>query len=230
VKTYVSPLRIDLHVHSCYSDDSRTTLKELVKYAQRNGLDGVAVTDHDTVRGARILAKQKDLIVIPGIEVSSLHGHILGLNITEPIQPNLDITETAEQIKRLGGIAVVAHPSVVIKTGLGSKITSASKIDAVEVINASAFPFFLSTYLARRLAQNLRLPQTGGSDAHYPEEIGNAYTLIDSDSNKNDIVEAIRKGETSPCGKPISVMRRMGRVSEAVQMRLRRPQSSKSSI
>lgn len=226
----MSPLRIDLHVHSCYSEDSRTTLEDLVKYAKRNGLDGVAVTDHDTVRGARILTEQKDLIVIPGIEVSSLHGHILGLNITESVQPKLSIAETAEEIKRLGGIAVVAHPSVVIKTGLGSKITSASKIDAVEVINASAFPFFLTTYLARRLAQNLRLPQTGGSDAHYREEIGNAYTLIDADPDKNDIVEAIRKGETSPCGKPISLMRRMGRIYEAVQMGLRGLQASKSSI
>jgi len=217
----VPQLKIDLHVHTHYSGDAKTTLEQVVKYAQRKGLDGVAVTDHDTVLGARRLAKQKGFLVIPGIEVSSLQGHILGLNITEPIQPKLDLPRTVEKIRRLGGIAVIAHPSVVVKTGLGTSITSASHIDAVEVINASAFPFFLSTYLGRRLAHRLALPQTAGTDAHYPEEIGNAYTIIDADSNLDDVVEAVRQGKTKPLGKPISWVRRLERGSEGVQKGLR---------
>ncbi len=217
----MSRLKIDLHVHTHYSDDATTTLEQVVRYAKKTGLDGVAVTDHDTVLGARRLVKQKSFLVIPGIEVSSLHGHILGLNITQPIQPKLDITETAEKIRQLGGIAVIAHPSVVIKTGLGTTITSASHIDAVEVINASAFPFFLSTYLGRRLARRLDLPQTAGTDAHYPEEIGRAYTIIDADSNRDDIAEAILHCKTEPFGKPISWIRRLGRGSEDVKKKLR---------
>lgn len=221
MKTYVPSLRIDLHTHTLYSEDSKTTLREAVQYAMRKGLDGIAVTDHDTVRGARKLAKQKDFLIIPGIEVNSLHGHVLGLNITETVPPRLDITETAAKIRQLGGIAVIAHPSVVIKTGFGSKINSASDIDAVEVINASAFPFFISTYLGRRLAQRLARPQTAGSDAHYPEEIGNAYTLIEADSNRDDIIEAIRKGKTQPLGKPISWTKRLKRGSEGIRESLR---------
>lgn len=216
----MSPLKIDLHVHTRYSDDATTTLEQVVRYARKKGLDGVAVTDHDTVLGARRLVKQKSFLVVPGIEVSSLHGHILGLNITQPVQPKLDITQTAEKIRQLGGIAVIAHPSVVIKTGLGTNITSASHIDAVEVINASAFPFFLSTYLSRRLAHRLNLPQTAGTDAHYPEEIGSAYTMIDADSNRDDVAEAILHGKTQPFGKPISWIRRLKRGSEVVKRRL----------
>ena len=217
----MSPLKIDLHVHTRYSNDAAITLEQVIRYAQKNGLDGVAVTDHDTVQGARRLMKQKSFLVVPGIEVSSLHGHILGLNITEPIQPKLDITQTAEKIRQLGGITVIAHPSVVIKTGLGTTITSASTIDAVEVINASAFPFFLSTYLGRRLARRLDLPQTAGTDAHYPEEIGSAYTTIDADSNRDDVTEAILHGKTEIFGKPISWIRRLGRASEDIQRKLR---------
>jgi len=230
VKTCVPRLRIDLHLHTNYSRDANTTLEEAVHYARKKQLDGIAITDHDTVEGARELAHEKDFLVIPGIEVSSRHGHILGLNITDPVPPRLDMAETVERIRSLGGLAVIAHPSVVIKTGLGARVDSASGIDAVEVINASAIPFSLSTYLSRRLALRLQLPQTGGSDSHHPDEIGSAYTLVDADPNRDDVMEAIRKGRTEPFGKPISWMNRLQRGTENVRRMLRGNYSSKHSI
>lgn len=214
-------MKIDLHVHTIYSADGKTTLNEVVQYAQKRGLDGVAITDHDTIQGARKLVQQERLVIIPGIEVSSRQGHVLGLNIDQPIPPRLDITETAEKIRQLGGIAVIAHPSTVIKTGLGIKITSSSDIDAVEVINSSSFPFALSTYLARRLAKRLGLPQTAGSDAHYPKEIGSAFTCVEANSNPDDIIEAIRKDKTKPFGKPISAMLRIERGLDGLREALR---------
>lgn len=216
-------MKIDLHVHTHYSEDAKPTLKEVIHYARRRGLDGVAVTDHDTILGALRLVKQKqkNLIVIPGIEVDSLQGHVLALNVTKPITPKLDLSETVERIRQLGGIAVIAHPATVLKTGLGHRISSASNIDAVEVINASAFPFFLSTYLSRRLALRLGLPQTSGSDAHYPHEIGSAYTIVNAGSNRDDIMEAVRKGKTVPFGKPISWVWRLRRGASNVQTKLR---------
>ena len=229
MKTHVSNLRIDLHLHTNYSLDAKTTLEEAIRYAKKKQLDGIAVTDHDTVEGARRLAKEQDFLVIPGIEVSSRHGHILGLNITEPVPPRLDIAETAERIRLLGGLAVIAHPAVIIK-GLGTRIDSASGIDGVEVINASAIPFSISTYLSRRLALRLRLPQTGGSDSHCPSEIGSAYTVVDADPNRDDVIEAIRKGRTEPVGKPISWMHRLERGKETVRRELGGNYSSKHSI
>jgi len=210
-------------MHTRYSEDATTTLREVINYARKRGLDGVAVTDHDTTLGALKLAKQKskNFLVIPGIEVDSLQGHVLALNVTKPMTPKLGLSETVERIHQLGGIAVIAHPAAVLKTGLGYKISSVSNIDAVEVINASAFPFFLSTYLSRRLALRLGLPQTSGSDAHYPHEIGAAYTMVDADSNRDDIIEAIRKGETVPFGRPISWVWRLRRGASNLQTKLR---------
>jgi predicted metal-dependent phosphoesterase TrpH len=230
VKTCVPSLKIDLHLHTNYSRDANTTLEEAICYARKKQLDGIAVTDHDTVEGARKLAQERDFLVIPGIEVSSRHGHILGLNITEPIPPRLSVAETADRIQLLGGLAIIAHPSVVIKTGLGARIDSASGLEAVEVINASAIPFSLSTYLSRRLAHRLRLPETGGSDSHYPDEIGSAYTIVDADPNRDDVIEAIRKGKTEPVGKPISWMNRLERGTENVRRMLGGNYSSKHSI
>jgi predicted metal-dependent phosphoesterase TrpH len=47
-----SRLKIDLHVHTCYSEDALTTPEEVVYYARKKGLDGVAITDHETLKKA----------------------------------------------------------------------------------------------------------------------------------------------------------------------------------
>jgi len=194
-------LKIDLHVHTRYSHDSATTLDEIVACSKKRGLDGVAITDHDVVEGALKLAqKVKELIVIPGVEVSTSRGHVLALNMTKPVPTELSPFETIQIIHEAGGIAVAAHPTVFYK-GLRGQVNP--DFDAVEVINASAFPFFLSTYLSRKLAVKLNLPQTAGSDAHYASEIGLAYTVVDAEPEVNEIVHAIKKGATVPCGKPI---------------------------
>lgn len=203
-------LKIDLHVHTRYSYDSTITLDEIVAYSQKRGLDGVAITDHDVVEGAlKLVQKVKELVVIPGVEVTTSRGHVLALNITRPIPTELSPLETIQMIHEAGGIAVAAHPTVFYK-GLRGQVNS--NFDAVEVVNASAFPFFLSTYLSRKLALRLGLPQTAGSDAHYASEIGFAYTVVDAEPEVDEIVHAIRNGATVPCGKPIPWKLRLERM------------------
>ncbi len=207
------PLRIDLHLHTCYSPDASTTLEELVFHAEKKGLDGVAITDHSTVEGAFELAKRKQIIVIPGLEVEASGSHILGLNLKTTIPPKLSITETVQRIHDAGGVAVIAHPGAVLKSRLQEEEIKDSNLDAAETINAAAFPFSLSNYLSHRIAERMRLPQTGGSDAHHPSEIGTAYTLIDAEPKPDDIAEAIRKGAVTPHGKSITWAQRMRRVA-----------------
>lgn len=201
------PLKIDLHVHTCYSYDATSSLREVILYAEKRGLNGIAITDHDTLKGAKKilkLASSKGFMVISGIEVTTLQGHVLALNITTSIPQNLSLVETVEKIHEAGGIAIAAHPIVLIKSHIKQRIASVSNLDGVEVINSSAFPFFLSTRLSRALAERLNLPQTAGSDAHLASEIGTAYTLVKADSEVDEIIEAIRKGAVIPFGKAIS--------------------------
>ncbi len=200
------PLKIDLHVHTYYSIDATSSLKEVIFYAKKKGLNGIAITDHDTVRGAKKalkLTSEREFTIIPGIEVTTLHGHVLGLNVTTSIPLKLGLVETVEKIHEAGGIAIAAHPIVFIKSLMKRREASAANLDGVEVINSSTFPFFLSTRLSRALAESLSLPQTAGSDAHHAKEIGTAYTLVEADSEADEIVEAIRKGAVSPFGKAI---------------------------
>lgn len=203
------PLKIDLHVHTCYSTDCSTSLENVISYSKKKGLSGVAITDHDTVEGALRLVEKKNngLIIIPGIEVSTVQGHVLGLNITTPIRSGLSVTETTKEIHEAGGIAVAAHPSATFKSGIGLDRKLASYgFDAVEVINSSLFPFSLLTYLNKRIAARAGLPQTGGSDSHIPETIGLAYTIIENpepEARVEGIINSVVKGNIIPIGEPV---------------------------
>ncbi len=207
-------LKLDLHVHTCYSHDAVTTLREVVAHSKKRGLDGVAITDHDTLRGALQLIQESEFIIIPGVEVTTRQGHVLALNVTTPIPPRLDLSETIHRIHDVGGIAVAPHLTSVGKGGIGLKrVTQNLYLDAVEVINSAAFPFFLSTYLSRKIAAELSLPQTAGSDSHIPKTIGMAYTLVDSDPEVDEIIWAIKKGATTPIGRPVPWMMRLQKLA-----------------
>ena len=195
-------VKADLHVHTVYSNDSVITPKELVFYARKRGLTAVAVTDHNQVEGARKIAKETDFLIIPGIEVSSLNGHIIGLNVEELIPRSLSPQETVDRIHQAGGLAVACHPFVLFKGSIGKHVTA--KFDAVETINSSAFPFGSSTERANELAERLRLPKVAGTDAHYGPVIGQAYTIIDAEPNVNSVLKAIINGRCQPLGGPIS--------------------------
>jgi hypothetical protein len=200
-------VKADLHVHTTYSSDSVITPKELVFYAKKRGLTAVAVTDHNQVEGALKIAKETDFLIIPGTEVSSLNGHIVGLNVSERIPKGLGADETVDRIHRAGGIAIACHPFALFKGSVGEH--ASGKFNAVETINASAFPFSPATRKANQLAERLRLPKVGGTDAHYGPVIGQAYTVIDAEANVEAIVKAIAQGRCEPAGSAMSLFMRL---------------------
>jgi predicted metal-dependent phosphoesterase TrpH len=212
-------VKADLHVHTIYSHDSLITPKELVFYAKKCGLTAVAITDHDTIEGALKIAKETDFLIIPGIEVSSRNGHIVGLNLQEPIQKGLSSDETVDKIHEAGGLAVACHPFALFKGSLG-KHTNA-KFDAIETINASAFPFNRSTKKAQEVADRFGIPRVAGTDAHYGPAIGYAYTLIDAEPQVDAISKAIAKGLCQPFGKPIPATLKLEKQIQFLKNKLR---------
>jgi predicted metal-dependent phosphoesterase TrpH len=200
-------VKADLHVHSTYSSDSIITPKELVFYARKRGLNAVAVTDHNQVEGARKIARETDFLIIPGTEVSSRDGHIVGLNVNEVIPRGLSADETVDRIHKAGGIAIACHPHALFKGSIGQHVTA--KFDAVETINASSFPFRSASSKAEKLAERFGLPRVAGTDAHYGPVIGCAYTVIDSELNVESILKAIVDGRCEPAGGSISLRMRI---------------------
>ncbi len=184
-------MKIDLHVHSVYSEDAIPTPKELIRWGRKIGLDGIAITDHNTVRGSLVGRKIDKDFVLPGIEVRSAKGDILGLGVVEDIPAGLSPEETVELIHEKGGIAVAAHPYAVGRSSLKDAIRRLD-LDAIEVLNPHIFS---RNARALQVCRELGKPMTAGSDAHLLETLGRAYTLVEA-SSMEGVLEAIRKGRT----------------------------------
>jgi predicted metal-dependent phosphoesterase TrpH len=202
-----SVLSVELHAHSALSHDGRDPIELLLEQAEAVGLDAIAITDHDEIEAsleAAELAPEYGLIGVPGIEISSSAGHVLGLGIETRVPAGLPYDETLERIHELGGIAVVPHPFQSSRHGVGARISpdDLACADAVEIYNSR-----LLTGRANRKAEHFArargLPMTAGSDAHIAEMVGQATTRVDSRDERSTeaILSGIREGRTSVDGK-----------------------------
>jgi hypothetical protein len=189
-------LRFDLHVHSDHSPDGHSTVEEILRAAVAKGLDGVAITDHDTTAGGRKALEIRDrvapgLIVIPGEEVSTKSGHLIVLGITEDIPPGLSVKDTIARARHLGGTIVVPHPDQRARHGM--RIPRG--VDAVEIYN-SRFLIGYHNYMTSRKVSKRKMPAVSGSDAHVAAMVGNAVTVINAPGDVESVLKAIREGKT----------------------------------
>ena len=140
--------KADLHIHSKYSGlmkymgltfpDSVEEPKNIIRSAKKRGLDIIAITDHNTIRGGletKKLEKEYGVKVIVGSEIMTKEGELLGLYLNEEIPKGLTAEETVEKIHEQGGLAVAPHPYSPICHALGDRIFNL-KLDGVEVFNA----------------------------------------------------------------------------------------------
>ena len=174
-------VKADLHVHSAASWDGRSSLAALAQAAHARGLDAIAVCDHDLctdVSGAF------PVLLIPGVEVTSTAGHILGLFLEKPLDRALwengaPTPEAAiRAIRACGGLAALAHPFSPQK--LSEDALAALCPDAAEVQNARvALKNAARNEQAQTFAAQQKLAVTGGSDAHSAAEVGGCYTELD---------------------------------------------------
>ena len=185
--------RLDLHVHTLYSPDGSMTAEEIAVRARAAGLDGVAFCDHDRVFPAAELAQVSaafpDMLFIPGIEVSSDCGHLLGWFVSQPIEART-LPEAAAEIRAQGGVAVLAHPFEHTKSP--ARLDKAAPcVDGIEVWNSRAErKNRRANAMAREYAAAHGLRGFAGSDAHTPREIGAAVTVVKCDSLTPDAVKA----------------------------------------
>jgi len=172
-------MKCDLHVHTSYSYDSNSPPKEVVRAAIAKGIDCLAVCDHRETKGAteaRQFASDLPILIIPGIEIKSKEGDILGLNIEKIIPNGLSAKETVKRIKEAGGMAIIPHPFGWFCGFKGDFKALANDIDGIEVLNASIFGPGNRKALA--FVQKFNLPFTAGSDAHNLNLVGRAYLEI----------------------------------------------------
>ena len=201
----------DLQVHTRASD-AMDPLDDIFNAAEQAGLDCIAITDHDQTRGAHIAAElaarqQRPFDVIVGSEISSRQGHLLALWIDQPIPAFRSAAETAEAIWRQGGVCVIAHPAAVVPFSLSQTDIAALLGDLSQELRGggaptlaieSANPIPSARWRRSRIIQRnqrWQLPQTGGSDAHFHEQVGTAITRY-AGQGAGDLRRALDAGET----------------------------------
>jgi predicted metal-dependent phosphoesterase TrpH len=185
-----------------------------VERAIEVGLDGIAITDHNTmtaIEQAREVAGQS-LAVVPAEEIDTTGGQIIGLFLSEPIDPWQPPRSVIDQIHDQGGVAVAPHPFDEMREGLSEISKYAGSLDAIETLNSRCVR---ATYNRRaaEFADKHGLPRTGGSDAHFGREIGTALTEVETNGNPSEIEErlvelreALLEGRTNPVGKRGAVL------------------------
>jgi len=183
-----------LHLHTTYSDDSSIQPKTLVeRLVAHDFIKAAAVTDHDTVRGCnairQLAAAYPDILIIPGVEISTPDGDIVVLGAEElPPQP-WTVTNVVDFARERDYVSVVAHPYR--EYGMGD-LARNYKFDAVEVSNGATSAS--ANKLAYDLAKLMGLPGVAGSDAHQPAELCTVYTEIQASLDVDEILKAVKKG------------------------------------
>lgn len=198
-------MKIDCHVHSVYSYDAIAKPEELVKRAKQRGLDGFALTDHNTVEGIKKVdevARKYGLLFIPGEEVMIFEngkrdGELVVLFVSEKINPGTT-EEVIDQANAQDAVVVVAHPYSWIKVPEKALQIAIKRNLPVEVFNSRNF-LAIMNQKALQFAHSNKLPQTGGSDAHFAAEVGNGYTECDA-SDLEEFRKSLRGRRTRGCG------------------------------
>ena len=133
-------VRLDMHMHTEYSRDSRVSLTNFAELARTAQLSAVCITDHDTIEGAlRLREMDTGLQVIVGEEITTADGELVGLFLEQKVPPGLTADRSIDLIHEQGGLAYVPHPFSrnrrrhLRRSALESV---APKLDIVEVFNA----------------------------------------------------------------------------------------------
>ncbi|MGH7540129.1 MAG: PHP domain-containing protein [Gemmatimonadota bacterium] len=171
-------LRVDLHSHTRHSPDAGTSPADLVERAREVGLDRIAVTDHGTIEGALRAREAAPDLVIVGEEIRcACRTELIGLFLTESIPMRLSLEEVVERIRDQGGVVYAPHPFAYPRSAVSRGRRALAVADIAEVVNARAFlPIW--NHAAGRAARKRGLAPGAGSDAHFPGEIGRAYTKM----------------------------------------------------
>jgi len=185
---------VDLHLHTQFSFDASITPKFLADALNAHPvIKGVAVTDHNTLEGyfhvRRFAAAYEDVVIIPGVEVSTVAGDIIVLGVEEKPAHWSSLESVVDFARDRNGVLVVPHPY------RGGGIGDVAKriptgFTAVEVANPDAS--VEENTMAETLAKTKNMPGVGGSDAHHISQMWKAYTQIDADSNVESILKAIK--------------------------------------
>jgi predicted metal-dependent phosphoesterase TrpH len=176
---------IDMHIHTNpTSSDSMLDPHELMGIVTDLGIRGVNLAEHDKVleqhQQRAFREEHPDVFVNFGMEVSTDMGHMIAVGLTTYLQGIRRAEQLREELDKLGGFLIVAHPFrrlfdpvTAMRTGEKFELTPEQAaetmpvfklVHAIEVGNGANTP--QENYFALEVARILGIPTVGGSDAH----------------------------------------------------------------
>lgn len=186
-------MRYDLHIHSKYSWlDGAMNPRQIIKSSVKKGLDGIAVTDHNTIKGGVITKKMagKEIDVIVGSEIMTDRGEVIGLFLESEVAPG-SFCDVISSIRSQGGLTMIPHPFDSGRGALMPTKDDIKMIDCVEGFNSRCV-FSKFNVHALEFAHNFGIPVVAGSDAHFEMEVGNAWTSFEGGAR-----DSIKRGALS---------------------------------
>jgi predicted metal-dependent phosphoesterase TrpH len=185
-------VRVDLHLHSIYSHDGRSSLEALIERSRLCGLERIALTDHNVVEGALELARIAPDLAIVGEEAKTREGEVIGLFITRRIPPFLPVEEALDLIHADGGLTYVPHPLDRHRSHFAEHrlVALADRIDIIETYNPWCEA--AANAAAARLASELGKVAATGSDAHSADELGRSWMEVDEYVDAQDFLLKLR--------------------------------------
>ena len=194
-------MRLDLHLHTRISPCGEQEPQEAVKRAREKGLDLICITDHFSTEVTSYLKpgyQENGILVLVGVEYTTREGDFLLFAPQKvPWFPKgLSSREVLEEIRRIGGLSIWAHP---YRWGRepDESLLEAGLVDAIEVLNGRSS--LLANAQARELAYAFGLPGVAGSDAHASEEIGLVYNETQEPlETTEDLIRAVKEGLIKP--------------------------------
>jgi predicted metal-dependent phosphoesterase TrpH len=201
--------KADLHIHT-REGDGVDPVERILDYTEAStDLDVIAITEHDDLR---VALRARDLWsrgryrfdFVPGVEVTTLQGHLVALYLEEPVESLRPIEETLDAVHRQGGVCFIPHPGSWLTRSIGpatmsrveSRATDGVWFDGIELASMSppTRPFLNRARQLNRM--RYRLPAVGASDAHFVQAIGSAYTSFDGTA-ADDLKRAFTAGAIS---------------------------------
>ena len=204
-------VRLDMHVHSRHSPDGRVPLERWVNQLGYVGLQGFALTDHNSIEGhgrLRELAREYPMYrFLPGVEVSTREGHLLVYGVAERPPVHRPLAETLDWVRARGAVSVLAHPFRWAH-GVGRRVADRALADGVEAMNGHNAE--IANARAELVAARRNLAATGGSDAHEVRDLGRAFTEFPADvASVDDLLAALRRRSVHGGGTSLSFARRI---------------------
>lgn len=189
--------RFDLHTHSFFSKDACNSPEELVAAARRRGLDGLAITDHDSCEAHGYMNRREipaGFLLVPGVEVSTAEGHLLCIGATLPRMKGRPAAEVVQAIKDAGGVAIPSHPFDKWRAGIRPKVLDTLDIEVLEVFNAAVTSRRYNDQ-ALEYARRRGLKTTAASDAHHDSAVGVSTTVLEMEElTVPALLKALRDG------------------------------------